>query len=303
MRWRKNTRARRRQFRRRLARSAARSIALSTRGWRKRAWSPPAVISDAAFLRRVTLDTIGLLPTSEEVDRFLADPAPDKRARAIDRLLADPRWADHWMPYWQDVLAENPAILKATLNNTGPFRWFLHDALLDNKPMDRFVTELVAHGRQRAATAAAPASASPRKTICPWRPRRRSSAPPSSAMEMKCARCHDAPNHPFNQEDLFARRHAPARAGESARHRASPQGSSANSHVVVSLKAGAEDRPALPFRDLPVRAAARRAAQRRDTREQLAAILTDPRNDALRAGHRQPPLEAAPRLRHRRAGR
>jgi hypothetical protein len=47
------------------------------------------------------------------------------------------------VPYWQDVLAENPNMLKGTLNNTGPFRWWLHEALLDNLPMDRFVTELV----------------------------------------------------------------------------------------------------------------------------------------------------------------
>jgi hypothetical protein len=46
----------------------------------------------------VTLDTIGLLPTPEELAAFAADQSPDKRAKAIDRLLADSRWADQWMP-------------------------------------------------------------------------------------------------------------------------------------------------------------------------------------------------------------
>lgn len=47
------------------------------------------------------------------------------------------------MAYWQDVLAENPNIVNPTLNNTGPFRWWLHESFVDNKPFDRFATELV----------------------------------------------------------------------------------------------------------------------------------------------------------------
>jgi hypothetical protein len=111
---------------------------------------PAALADDATFLRRVTLDVIGLVPTPKEVSAFLADASKEKRAHTIDRLLADPRWADQWVPYWQDVLAENPAILKATLNNTGPFRWFLRDALRDNWSMDRFATALCRDGRQSA---------------------------------------------------------------------------------------------------------------------------------------------------------
>ncbi|MFO0865433.1 MAG: DUF1549 domain-containing protein [Gemmataceae bacterium] len=98
---------------------------------------------DLAFLRRVTLDVVGVVPTAEEAKAFLAATDPNKRAKLIDRLLADPRWADHWMGYWQDVLAENPNILNPTLNNTGPFRWWLHESFLDNKPMDLFVIELL----------------------------------------------------------------------------------------------------------------------------------------------------------------
>ena len=61
----------------------------------------------------------------------------------IDQLLDDPTWADHWVGYWQDVLAENPNLVNPTLNNTGPFRWWLHESFLDNKPFDRFATELI----------------------------------------------------------------------------------------------------------------------------------------------------------------
>ena len=58
-------------------------------------------------------------------------------------MLSHPGWADHWVPYWQDVLAENPSILKPDLNNSGPFRWWLHQAFSDDLPFDRVVTELV----------------------------------------------------------------------------------------------------------------------------------------------------------------
>ena len=85
---------------------------------------PSARTGDLEFLRRVTLDTVGVVPGAGEIERFLAEPEEQRRARAIDRLLADDRWADHWVSYWQDVLAENPRLVKPTLNNTGPFRWW-----------------------------------------------------------------------------------------------------------------------------------------------------------------------------------
>jgi mono/diheme cytochrome c family protein len=103
---------------------------------------PTALTEDLEFLRRVTLDTVGVVPSATEINAFLAEDSPQRRERAVDRLLKDTRWADHWTAYWQDVLAENPNILKPSLNNSGPFRFWIHEALSDNLPMDRFVTEL-----------------------------------------------------------------------------------------------------------------------------------------------------------------
>ncbi|MCB1228471.1 MAG: DUF1549 domain-containing protein, partial [Verrucomicrobiales bacterium] len=103
----------------------------------------PPLTDDLTFLRRVTLDTVGLLPTVGEIQAFLADESGKRREHAVDRLLEDARWADHWMGYWQDVLAENPNMLTGSLNNSGPFRWWLYDALRDDLPMDAFATELI----------------------------------------------------------------------------------------------------------------------------------------------------------------
>jgi hypothetical protein len=116
---------------------------------------------DLAFLRRAYLDTVGVPPSLEEIAAFQAKP--DRKA-LVDLLLTDPRWADHWMGYWQDVLAENPNILNPTLNNTGPFRWWIYESLKDNKPMDLFVTELLRmKGSERSA--ARPALLSPQNDV------------------------------------------------------------------------------------------------------------------------------------------
>ncbi len=91
--------------------------------------APPPLVDDASFLRRVTLDTIGLPPTEGEVRAFLADTALDSApARCGPAPGRRSRWADHWISYWQDALAENPTLINSSLNTTGLFRWFLLDA-------------------------------------------------------------------------------------------------------------------------------------------------------------------------------
>ena len=67
---------------------------------------PVAPASDAEFLRRVSLDLIGMPPSVEELRAFLADPSPDKRARAIDRLLESPLFARHWATTLDIMLME-----------------------------------------------------------------------------------------------------------------------------------------------------------------------------------------------------
>ncbi len=238
---------------------------------------PAPLAGDAAFLRRVTLDTIGLIPTPQEVGAFLADPSKDKRAKAIDRLLADPRWADKWTPYWQDVLAENPNIVKGTLNNTGPFRWWLHETLEDNMPLDRFATELI--GMEGSTSYGGPAGFGlASQNDLPTAAKAQIVGEAFLAMEMKCARCHDAPAHAFEQGDLFSLaamlQRAPLKVPGS-----SLVAGKTSSRVTVSLKPGQMIEPHFPFASLPKEPLPGVLRRPGDSREILGAILTDPRND------------------------
>jgi hypothetical protein len=101
--------------------------------------SPPA--SDAAFLRRAYLDTIGTLPTSDEVREFLAEKSPDKRERLIETLLARTEFIDYWTYKWSDMLLLNgqrlrPQAVKAY------YQW-IHKHVAANTPWNQFAREVV----------------------------------------------------------------------------------------------------------------------------------------------------------------
>ena len=239
--------------------------------------TPAPLCDDASFLRRATLDLTGMIPTEQEAAAFLADNSRDKRAKAIDRLLSSPGWADHWTSYWQDVLAENPNMLKGTLNNTGPFRWWIHEALLDNQPMDRFATGLIT--MEGSAGYGAPAGfAIASQNDLPMAAKAQIVSSAFLANEMKCARCHDAPYHPFEQGDLFKIAAMLQRAPLKVPGSSLTQGLNKNSKVTVTLKSGEMIDPHWPFVSPgdPLPGVIRKKG---DSRENLAVILTDPRDD------------------------
>ena len=65
---------------------------------------PSPVCDDSTFLRRVTLDVAGRLPTEAEAAAFLADRGPDKRDRCVEELLRSPDYADYFAGKWTAVL-------------------------------------------------------------------------------------------------------------------------------------------------------------------------------------------------------
>lgn len=239
---------------------------------------------DLAFLRRVTLDTVGVVPTPDEVRRFLADPPDDRRTRAIDRLLADPRWADHQMGYWQDLLAENPNIINPTLNNTGPFRWWLYESFRDNKPFDLFATELLRmRGSERYGGPAGFGIAS--QNDVPMAAKGTVVAGAFLGVQMKCARCHDAPAHRSTQRDLFQLAALLAKKPLTVPATSSVPLDKVHQDgrkplIQVTLRPGTAVEPGWPFADLvPESIGHERAEDPTDPRDRVAALVTAPENE------------------------
>lgn len=103
------------------------------------------VVDDVMFLRRLHLDVIGLLPTPEETEAFLADSSPDKREKLIDAVLArDVDYAEHWLTFWNDLLRNDYVGTGFIDGGRKPITDWLYRSLVDNKPYDQFVQELIA---------------------------------------------------------------------------------------------------------------------------------------------------------------
>ena len=104
---------------------------------------PSPVVDDATFLRRVSLDLTGQIPSPKAVQAFLADPTPSrqKRSKMIDQLIASPAYMDHWTVKWGDLLQSS----RKYLGDKGvyAFREWIHDSIAANKPYDKMARELL----------------------------------------------------------------------------------------------------------------------------------------------------------------
>jgi hypothetical protein len=110
-----------------------------------RSLAPLAVIDDMQFVRRVYLDLIGLLPTPEQTDKFLADNSADKRQRLIRSLLdQEIQYTEHWLTFWNDLLRNDYSGTGFITNGRTQISKWLYDALIHNKPYDAMARELIA---------------------------------------------------------------------------------------------------------------------------------------------------------------
>ena len=106
--------------------------------------TPPELVDDVAFLRRIYQDLVGQLPTPEEVDAFATDKNPDKRERTIRRLLGEARpYAEHWLTFWNDLLRNDYAGTGYIDGGRKQISAWLYRSLLENKPYDQFTRELI----------------------------------------------------------------------------------------------------------------------------------------------------------------
>src|SRR5262245_8332463 len=104
----------------------------------------PAPLDDVAFIRRVYLDVIGLLPAPQETNAFVKDIAADKRAKLVRRLLDEKRsYAEHWLTFWNDMLRNDYSGTGYIDGGLTQITGWLYPSLVDNKRYDQFVCELI----------------------------------------------------------------------------------------------------------------------------------------------------------------
>lgn len=117
---------------------------LVSQQWRELGLEPAAVCSDAVFLRRAYLVTIGTLPSEDEVRDFLSSEDEVKRQFLIERLLERPEFADYWAMKWGDLLrvkAEFP--IKLWPNAVQAYHHWILDSIRTNKAYHEFARELL----------------------------------------------------------------------------------------------------------------------------------------------------------------
>jgi hypothetical protein len=114
---------------------------------RQQGLQPSPEADRRTLIRRLSFDLVGLPPTPEEVEAFVADPAADAFERLVDRLLASPQYGERWARYWLDIVryADTCGYDKDKLRpNAWPYRDYVIKAFNTDKPYGRFVEEQVA---------------------------------------------------------------------------------------------------------------------------------------------------------------
>ena len=180
--------------------------------------SPPA--DRRTLLRRVYLDLIGLPPTPEEVDAFLQDKSANAYGRVVEDLLSRPQYGERWARHWLDVVryAETNGYER---DGTKPHAWryrdYVIDALNNDKPFDRFLTEHLAGDEIEDSNAEAQIATTFLR-LGTWDDEPADpdvdrydqlddvlgvTATAFLGLTIRCARCHDHKFEPYPQEDYY----------------------------------------------------------------------------------------------------
>lgn len=158
---------------------------------------PSALSTDEEFLRRVTLDTLGRLPTPDEISRFVQESAPDKRSRIVNALLEKPEFADYRTLRLCDLLRVNPRKFgngNGALSDRAAtlFYEWIWKSVAENRPWDQFVKEVVSARGSTYQVGAANFYRVERNA----NDRMENIGQAFLGVRMSCARCH---KHPFDR--------------------------------------------------------------------------------------------------------
>ena len=144
-------------------------------------------IDGLTFLRRASIDIIGRIPTHAEIEQFQKWPAAERRSKIVDKLLADPRYADRWTVFLSDILR-----IRSNATGGNALLAYIHKALEENRPWDELARKMIS---ANGTTGNAPAvgfilgeDADPMALAA-------ATSQMFLGVRMQCAQCH---NHPFD---------------------------------------------------------------------------------------------------------
>lgn len=159
---------------------------------------PSGLCDDANFIRRVTLDVAGRLPTEAETHAFLSDTRLNKRDRWIDHLLDGPDYADYFANKYSALLRNRRDNDKEKRGSFAFHSW-IRDSFYDNKPYDQFVREILTASGEITQN---PPTAWYRE-VNQAQEKLEDTAQLFLATRLKCAQCHHHPYERWSQRDYY----------------------------------------------------------------------------------------------------
>ena len=159
---------------------------------------PSGTADDNTFIRRVTIDVAGRLPTPEELKAFLSDSNPKKREALVERLLASDEYADYFAGKWSALLRNKRADPKDARGNFAFHRW-IRESLAANVPYDRFVRDVI--------TASGDVDTHP--PVVWYRQAKDTTIQMEDTAQLflgqrlQCAQCHHHPFEKWSQQDYY----------------------------------------------------------------------------------------------------
>lgn len=159
---------------------------------------PSDIADDGTFIRRVTLDICGRLPTAAEMKDFMASKDAKKRSALIDRLLDSPEYAEYFANKWSGLLRNQRTQPTYARGSYLFFSW-IRDSIADNKPYDHFVREVVAASGDLDQH---PPVAWYRQ-VKDMKQQMEDVAQLFLGTRMQCAQCHHHPFEKWSQQDYY----------------------------------------------------------------------------------------------------
>ncbi len=228
---------------------------------------PSPKCSDAEFIRRAFLDTLGVLPESKVVRSFLADSRAEKRDELIEQLLARPEFVDYWTYKWADLLLVNSKSLRPTAARA--YHAWIRRQVEANRPWDQMVRDLV------TAQGSTFENGAGNFFLLHDDPRVMAETTTQAFMGMSvgCAKCHNHPSERWTNDDYFGL------ANLFARMRMK-NGSGDGERILVSARSGDVIQPRIgrPQKPRPLEGDALEFDAAKDRREHLADWLIGPSN-------------------------